>query len=327
MTVVGYASPGWGVHDRRWVDALRACGFTVEVLSGIEDLAAEVPRRLPAGAPVLAGPLPSVARALVGSGHPVIGLSHGWDLQPGHAGSIPLSDLDWLPGLARLLVDSPSTRLRATEAGMPAERIDLLPWGIDLDQFLPDGVETALGWPADARVVLSLRTHDRLYRTADVIEAFALAARRDPALFLVMGGAGPLTDEHRQRVRALGLAERVAFVGQVDEGALAPLMRAADLYVTASETDGTSVTLLQAMACRLPVACSRNPGNDWWIQDGVTGHVFDIGDIERLAQLMATATVNGAALDAARAAVVERADWRRNRLLLAGIVGSAAPTA
>ncbi|MDO8307678.1 MAG: glycosyltransferase [Actinomycetota bacterium] len=327
MTVVGYASPGWGVHDRRWVEGLRACGFEVEVLSGIEDLAAEVPRRLPAGAPVLAGPLPTVARALVDSAHPIVGLSHGWDLQAGHAQSVPVAELDWLPELARLIVDSPSTRSRAEAAGMPTDRIDLLPWGIDLDRFEPDGDKATLASPADARVVLSLRTHDRLYRTADVIEAFALAASRDPALFLVMGGAGPLTNEHRERVRTLGLGRRVSFTGQVDEDAIAALMRAAALYVTASETDGTSVTLLQAMACRLPVVCSRNPGNEWWVQDGVTGHVFDIGDIDRLAMLMATASVTGPGLTAARAAVVERADWRRNRLMLAGIVGSTAPTA
>ncbi|MDP1878041.1 MAG: glycosyltransferase [Actinomycetota bacterium] len=326
MTVVGYASPAWGVHDQRWVEGLRACGFEVEVLSGIEDLAAEVPRRLPRGAPVLAGPLPTLARTLVDSAHPIVGLSHGWDLQAGHAQSVPIADLAWLPRLARLIVDSASTGSRAEAAGMPTDRIHLLPWGIDLDRFEPDGEKAALAGPADARIVLSLRTHDRLYRTADVIEAFALAASRDPALFLVMGGTGPLANEHRERLHGLGLADRVAFPGQVDETAVAPLLRAADCYVTASETDGTSVTLLQAMACRVPVVCSRNPGNGWWIEDGVTGHTFDVGDIDRLAELMATATVPGSGLDQARANVVERADWRRNRLMLAGIMGSSTTT-
>lgn len=317
-----YASESWGIHDQRWVSALESCGFSVRVFSRGAADRTDIRDSLPADAPVLAGPLSSVTSALVGLPRPVVGLSWGFDIQPGHAKAPTPESLSWLPTLDRLIVDSPSSAAIAQSLGMREDRIHLLPWGIDLEEFPATGPVAVLPVPPGARVVLSLRRHEQLYRTGDVIEAFALAASRDPQLFLVMGGSGPLTDQHRDRVSALGMNDRVAFTGQVDESDIAALMRAADVYVTATETDGTSVTLLQAMACRVPVLASAIPGNEWWIESGVTGRTFAVGDVAALAELMATATLDEAQLDRARAAVVERADWQANRQTLSMIMRS-----
>lgn len=318
---VMYASAGWGVHDQRWVAALEACGFAVRVFDADDgDLRHVIDDAEPPHAPVLAGPLMTVTRQLVGLARPIVGLSWGYDLQAGHSASTDQADLAWLPRLDRLIVDSPSTRDVAIDLGVDPATIFLLPWGIDLDAFTPEGPATSFSFPVGSRIVLSLRTHDQLYRTADVIEAFGAAAQRDPALCLVMGGAGSLTDQHEARIQELGLAGRTRFLGQVPETSIAGLLRSADLYVTASETDGTSVTLLQAMACGVPVIASNNPGNDWWIEDGVTGRTFPVGDIAMLADLLATERRSDERVARARAAVVERADWQANRRALGTIM-------
>lgn len=317
---VVYASDTWGVHDQRWVAALESCGFAVEVFTdGAADRDA-ILAALPSTAPVLAGPLTTVTRALVDLPRRVVGLSWGFDIQPGHAQAAEPGSLDWLPRLDALIVDSPSSSRIAESLGMDPARIHLLPWGIDLEVFSAEGPAADLGLPPGARVVLSLRRHDNLYRTADIVEAFGRAAALDPDLVLVMGGSGPLTDQHRLRITELGLADRVRFTGHVDEADIAPLLRAADLYVTATETDGTSVTLLQAMACGVPVLASAIPGNEWWIEDGVTGRTFAVGDIAALADLMVGERRSPARLDPARAAVLERADWQANRRALATIM-------
>jgi glycosyltransferase involved in cell wall biosynthesis len=317
---VVYASDTWGVHDQRWVAALESCGFAVEVFTvGVADRDA-ILTALPSTAPVLAGPLTTVTRALVDLPRRVVGLSWGFDIQPGHAQAAEPGSLDWLPSLDALIVDSPSSSQIAQSLGMDPARIHLLPWGIDLEAFPAEGPAADLGLPHGTRVVLSLRRHDDLHRTADIVEAFGRAAALDPHLVLVMGGSGPLTDQHRLRVTELGLADRVRFTGHVDETDIAPLLRAADLYVTATETDGTSVTLLQAMACGVPVLASAIPGNEWWIEDGVTGRTFAVGDIDALAELMVGERRSQAVLDAARAAVLERADWQANRRALATIM-------
>jgi glycosyltransferase involved in cell wall biosynthesis len=320
ITPVIYTSPTWGVHDQRWVGALEAGGFTVRVLAADPNLRREVENAEPLEAPVLAGPLTSVTSQLVGLKRRVVGLSWGFDLQPDHSASAKTGELAWLPQLDALIVDSPSTRQEALAVGLSADRIHLIPWGIELDKFTPTGARTDFGFPPGSRVLLSLRTHDDLYRTADVVEAFAQASQRDPKLVLVMGGSGPLTANHRERIDALGLSQRVAFIGQVDEADIAPLLRAADLYVTASETDGTSVTLLQAMACRTPVIASQTAGNAWWIADGETGRTFPVGDVPALAALMVDDLQHAADLDQAARLVHERADWNKNRMALTSIM-------
>jgi glycosyltransferase involved in cell wall biosynthesis len=315
-----YASSGWGVHDRRWTDALKSCGFTVHVVPAGPNLRGDVENAVTPDAPVLAGPLTTVTSQLVDLKRRVVGLSWGFDLQPGHSASAKIGELAWLPQLDALIVDSPSTQREALAHGLADEQIHLIPWGIELDRFTPSGPRTHFGFPPGSRVLLSLRRHDHLYRTADVVEAFGQASKEDPELVLVMGGTGPLTSDHRERIDALGLSHRVAFIGQVDEQDIAPLLRAADLYVTASETDGTSVTLLQAMACRTPVAASQTAGNEWWIADGRTGRTFPVGDVPALAALMVDDRQHAAELDQAARLVHERADWNKNRMALTSIM-------
>ena len=314
-----YASATDGIHDRRWVEALRACGFEVNVMDTSADLRASVNAFEPLSAPVLAGPLNTVTRLLVGLSRPVIGLSWGYDLQQGHTQAVALEDLAWISGLDGLVVDSPATRDLAISLGLAPERILLIPWGVDLDLFTPTGPGVSAvghGFASGSRVVLSLRTHDTLYRTSDVIEAFARAALVDPALMLVMGGDGPLTPSHSARVAKLGLESRVRFIGRVDESELPALLRGVDLYVTASETDGTSVTLLQAMACGIPVIASRNAGNVTWIRNGETGQLFDVGDVDGLAYLMVAAHPEQVSREAALNLVRNECNWSVNRLLL-----------
>lgn len=288
------------------------------------DLRASVDAFEPLSAPVLAGPLNDVTKLLLGLSRPVIGLSWGYDLQQGHSQSVPLEALAWISELDGLVVDSPVTRDLAISLGLASDRIALIPWGVDLALFTPTGPAIDAvdhGFANGSRVVLSLRTHDTLYRTSDVIEAFARAALVDPALVLVMGGDGPLTPAHRARVAELGLGSRVRFIGRVAESDLPTLLRGADLYVTASETDGTSVTLLQAMACGVPVVASRNAGNVTWIREGETGQLFDVGEVDALAGLLGSSSSNPVITAAALELVRSEGDWAANRTRLLDVIG------
>ncbi len=65
---------------------------------------------------------------------------------------------------------------------------------------------------------------------------------------------------------------------------------AADLYMSASHTDGSSVSLMEAMACGLPCAVSSIAGNQEWVQTGEQGWVFPDGDAEKLAEIMLAAS-------------------------------------
>jgi L-malate glycosyltransferase len=322
-----YVTRGWGVHDERWVSALRSQGFEPVVLSVAEDFAnleeiqAEI--RMHPDQPVLAGPLIPIAEAIVGSSQRVIGLSWGFDLH--HA-----TDLDWLPQLAGLIVDSSATKQIAVDAGIPDGCISTLPWGVDLTTFTNEGSSidpTVWNLPSQTRILLSLRAHETLYRISEIIEAFAEVANRHPDVALMIGHDGSLTPELEQQVHHLGLDHRVRFIGRMAEAELPAIMRSATAYITASEVDGTSVTLLQAMACGTPVIASDNPGNrDWVTQE--TGVTFPVGSIDALAaaieQVLDDPEQATGRAHAAREAVTQHADWRANRVLLGHAMRQAA---
>jgi glycosyltransferase involved in cell wall biosynthesis len=310
-----YVTHGWGIHDERWVQALRDLGHDPVVHSVtdthvIADIRADListPEM-----PVLAGPLDSVTRHLAGIRNRLVGLSWGFDLHELRA----KDDLAWLAQLDGLIVDSEATRQIAEAAGAGPQGITFLPWGIDLRLFSIEGPRassTDVGLPPARRFVLSLRAHEPRYRVAEIVDAFAPVAGRQADIDLVIGHAGSLTEALRQRVAELDLDARVVFIGSVPEPALAPLLRGCAAYVSASEVDGTSVTLLQAMACGAPLAVSATPGNLGWVEDDVTGFTFTVGNPNELAQALTRALDAPASVVERAVDVVRRdADWGRN---------------
>ena len=321
-----YATAGWGLHDERWVGALLEVGLTPHVVSLGRDVpdALELRQAVADAAgtslPVLAGPLHTVTRPLADLPIRLVGLSWGYDLHDLDADG---ADLSWLPKLGGLIVDSDANRAIAESAGVDAERITFLPWGVDLLSFpfhAPWIDAFQLGVPPHAHLVLSLRAHEPIYRVGDIVEAFARVERQPglhedfPDAYLIIGHSGSLTEQLQERVRELGIASRTRFIGSVPENDLVPLIGRAACYVTAAEVDGTSVTLLQAMACGTPVIASRTSGNLGWIEDGVTGFTFETGDTDGLASLIYQVNHDYPVdvVERARHRVERDADWRAN---------------
>ena len=326
-----YVTAEWGVHDERWVQALNSCGFAVEPISlerentSIDEVRAQLET---SSHPVLAGPLLTVAQGLLGIRQPLYGLSWGFDLVEAATSN---ADLSWLQQLSGLIVDSEHTTSIALRSGMEKSRIHCIPWGVDLETFTPDGPTTTpaeLGIPPNSRIVLSLRALEPLYRVEDIIRAFADVADDLQGVHLIIGNDGTLRAALQQLTASLNVTERVSFIGRVYENQLPPLLRAAEAYVTASEVDGSSVTLLQAMACKLPVVASNTPGNREWVEVGRTGELFRVGDCADLARVLRmfleanTRERSERMGRAGREAVEERANWARNSSQLEEILGA-----
>jgi glycosyltransferase involved in cell wall biosynthesis len=93
----------------------------------------------------------------------------------------------------------------------------------------------------------------------------------------------------------------------------------ADIYISASHSDGSSVSLLEAMACGLPALVSDIPGNREWVKPGGNGWWFADGDADRLASALAQAATSSdlAALGSRGRSIAEqRADWSRNAKMI-----------
>lgn len=321
MNACWYLTHGWSVHDDRWVAALTSQGFEVRDLSlGRDHLTVEQIRVIITSQPqlpVLAGPLTSLTSKLVPLPNRCVGLSWGFDLiEVADQGS----DASWLLELDHLIVDSPTTHEIARERGVPAAKITEIPWGIDLEQFSPRQTRT------HDLAVLSLRALEDRYRVSDVIAAWPAVLAAHPAAKLLIGNQGSLRESLEALVRDLGIASSVSFLGCVPESELPDLFGSVALYVSTSPIDGTSVTMLQAMGCEVPVLVTDTPANRAWITPGESGFLFHVGDPRSLASTIREAldahhaNETSAITRHARDIVEERANWQHNIEKLPGIL-------
>lgn len=311
-----YVSPGSGVHEKRWIAALLNVGYRpVHVprdrYESEYDFRQAVTQAARKSMPAIAGPL-DIANALVDVVDQLVFLSWGFDLQRAD----PNLDLSTFQAV---IVDCSTNEAIASAA--KAKKIIRMPWGVDLEAIDErSGIMTLaeFGIDDDERVVLSLRAHEPEYRVADIIRAFS---RRPRDARLVIGNSGSLTGELRHLAATLGT--NAVFLPRVEEEEVPRLLRRASAYVTASEVDGTSVTLLQAMACQVPVVASANAGNVDWIDDGLTGFLFPTADIDALDTAIEYGLVaKDSVVRQARSRVEKCANWESNVKGLSGLLRS-----
>jgi glycosyltransferase involved in cell wall biosynthesis/phosphoheptose isomerase len=199
-----------------------------------------------------------------------------------------------------------------------ADRADVhvVPCGVDLDLFGPDG-------PVEPRS----REHRIIYAGRLVarkgIGNVISALEAVPGCELVIAG-GPApdgldADPEVRRLRALAerhdVADRVIFRGRVGRDALPALLRSADALVTVPWYEPFGITPLEAMACGVPVVASAVGGMIDSVVDGVTGRHVPPRDPERLAAVLRDVLADPAARAAQGRAGVRRTrqlyDWDR----------------
>ncbi|HFD16782.1 MAG TPA: glycosyltransferase family 1 protein [Rhodospirillales bacterium] len=142
---------------------------------------------------------------------------------------------------------------------------------------IPLGIRRPSGEAADRRAhgfsdrEVLLVTVGRLIARKAVDQLVALMPHLPPDSRLLIIGSGPKEEELRRQAAALGVVERVRFLGYVAEEEKYALLRMADLYVSTSQHEGFGLVFLEAMACGLPVICYDHGGQTDFLEDGVTG--------------------------------------------------------
>ncbi len=223
-----------------------------------------------------------------------------------------------------LLGDCKAVQRKAESFGFLKENTVLFPWGIDLDIFYPGKNEEFLerrGWQQNF-VILSLRSWEPIYGVDILAKAFIQAVREEPSLRLILLGSGSQSQTIHQIFDQAGLSEDVYWGGQVSQANLPGYYRAADLYVSASHSDGSSVSLMEALGSGLPVVVSNIPGNLEWIEDRKNGWLFEDGDVDDLKERLLDVYNNRNKLEpikkSARELAETRADWNKNFKKLLG---------
>src|SRR4051794_26790039 len=200
--------------------------------------------------------------------------------------------------------------------GAERSKVHVVPCGVDLEHFRPDG-------PAETRG----RAH-RIVYAGRLVERKGIgniisALEQVPDCELMIAGGPPAADLPADveacRLRSLaerhGVSDRVHLLGRVDRDALPALLRSADALVTVPWYEPFGITPLEAMACGVPVVASAVGGMIDTVVDGVTGRHVPPRDPERLAAVLRDVLADPAARAAQGRAGVRRTrqlyDWDR----------------
>ena len=199
---------------------------------------------------------------------------------------------------------------------IPRMSISVVPCGVDLDAFTPDGP----AWPrGEAPRVLAL---GRLVERKGVDTAIQAVAAVPGAELLVAGGPArpdlPADPEYRRLRRVAedaGAADRVTFLGRVPHHEVAALLRSVDLAVTLPWYEPFGIAPVEAMACGVPVVASAVGGHIDTVRDGVTGaHVpprSPVAAAAQISRLLADPGRRAALGDAAAQRARSRYSWDR----------------
>ena len=268
---------------------------------------------------VHAGPLNGPAYiAALGGFQPLVSMSWGYDLLMDANRLVDRTLIKHTLRRSTVLVgDCRAIANKALSFGYPADRIHLFPWGVNLAHFCPQGrnlTRQRLGWQGNF-VFLCNRSMEPKYGVDIVVQAFLQAVKTNPNLRLVLFGKGSQEDSLRLMVKDAGQDNKVCFGGFVSLKDLPDSYRSADVFITASHCDGSSVSLMEALACGLPVIASDIPANLEWINPGKNGWTFHDGQADELTHRMLSAadSTDLATLAAnARSLAEQKADWSRN---------------
>jgi len=173
------------------------------------------------------------------------------------------------------------------------DRVHLVPWGVDLTRFRP-AAEREPG------LLLSARMHEPVYDLPTVLRGVAVELAADPAARLVIAGEGRGTPELERLAAQLLPAGRYRFIGRIGIEAMVEWLGRAEVYLSASHSDSTSQSLIEAMACGAIPVVSDIEGNRAWVRDGENARLFAPGDSDGLARALRAARADTAWAAAAR---------------------------
>lgn len=151
---------------------------------------------------------------------------------------------------------------------------------IDLNRF--KAVRQPCATPAPHLIVT--RNLEPIYDIPTALRAFQEIRAALPQACLTIAGSGPLQAELVRLTADLGLTTAVTFTGRLDNEHIAALYQTADLVLNPSLADNMPISVLEALACGVPVVSTNVGGIPFLLEDGSTALLVPPGDSQRMAQ-------------------------------------------
>jgi glycosyltransferase involved in cell wall biosynthesis len=203
-------------------------------------------------------------------------------------------------------------RREIEKLGIKAEKISVSPMGVEELFFRPlinRGVNRMSQW----FTILSNRQLQPIYNISLLIRAIPMVLKEEPNARFIIAGIGSERERLEKQVKDLNISSSVQFLGWVPHEEMPKLLSQADIYISTSLDDGTSISLLEAMASGAFPIVTDIPSNREWISDGENGFLVPLNEERFLAEKILEAIRNRELLSESlkinESIVEERALW------------------
>jgi len=172
-----------------------------------------------------------------------------------------------------------------SQQGFPAERIVVIPNGVKVADEEPIDRAAVLREyeiPPEGRVIGYVGRLARQKRVSDLFYSFHLLRQLTDSVFLLIVGDGPQRGQLEELAQQMRIDHLVRFTGQRDDAT--QLIRQMNVFWLASDFEGMSNSLMEAMAAGVPAVASKIGPNSELVIDGETGFLVDVGDHVAFAQ-------------------------------------------
>ncbi|MBA7571495.1 N-acetyl-alpha-D-glucosaminyl L-malate synthase [subsurface metagenome] len=191
-----------------------------------------------------------------------------------------------------ITTDSNDLKNKVIKLGASKEKSYIIQFGVDTKLFHPtcdvNILKEELKIGDNEKIIFSPRMIRPIYNIDNIVKAFKLLQGDFGNLRLILKSKTKKDKEYRiyieELAKRLGVEARIIFIGQVDHSTMPKLYSLSDVVVSIPTTDGTPVSVLEAMACGCNIVASDIPSLQEWIKDGWNGYLVNVKDIEEISQ-------------------------------------------
>lgn len=198
----------------------------------------------------------------------------------------------WALGKATVITATSEFLAKKTMQFVPNKKIEVIPFGIDLNVFNPEKVKTT---KKKGEIVIGFVKHlEKSYGADTLIKAFSLAEKKTPNSSLWLVGGGTQEGDLRALVKRLNLQKKIKFVGAVPNNEVPNYLASFDIFVMPSMVEEAfGVSALEAEAMEVPVVASNTGGVPEVVKDGETGLLVESKNPKALADAVTKLIGNG----------------------------------
>jgi len=162
---------------------------------------------------------------------------------------------------------------------IPSENVKINIHGVNVAFFTPSHKRS----DTDNLIVFSNRNFYPVYNVETLIDAIPLITLKNPNVRFWIMGKGPDEKKIKQHAKNIGANQYIDWIDWIDFKDMPAYLNSCDIYASTALSDGTPVSMLEAMACGLPCIMTNVGGVSEWIKDDLTGLLIQPKNPKKLA--------------------------------------------